>query len=516
MAAKLLICISHDQATVAVWRGRKLTSCTRFENNEEGWGAFGNFLRGAHGLPVHIIVDTVDEDFRFETLPHIRGRDRTEMVGRKLKQLYRTTTYYSHALQDRESGKRRDDRYLFAAFTNPDLLVPWLRALEAASLPVSGIYPLALVSVFLIERLKLKQPNLLIISKNAAGLRQTFFKNLKFRISRLTPLRGATDVADQHYADEIGNTRMYLDALNVTHVDDTLEVIVLDQDGTLSGLPAAIVRDRPNMQCQYLNINDIHVRFAIPLADLEASTDTLHLYLLGEQTPMLNLAPSYLTRTYQRFAAGRWVYAGSGAILAGALIWSAINFFQAIGADQRALVTQKQTLEYQAKYQQVTAQFPEAPTSADNLRHTVEIAEQIHAGLRSPEAMFATVSRALDGSPEIQLQRIEWHYGDASTFNTGTSSAAAVAGPAPTLGNRVQTGIVLGQVTHFNGDYRTAMNAITNFLQLIAQDKAVAEVKMLKLPLDVRSNAGLNGSTMGTPGREVAEFEVAVIFNNGV
>lgn len=513
MAAKLLLCVSNDQATVAVWRRRRLLSCTRFENNEAGWSAFSNFLRGAHGLPVHIIVDTVEEDFRFETLPHIRGRDRTEMVGRKLKQLYRATPYCSFAFQERESGKRRDDRYLFAALTNPDLLIPWLRGIESAGLPVSGIYPLALVSISLIERLKLKHPNLLIISKNAAGLRQTFFKNQKFRISRLTPLRGATDVADQHYADEIGNTRMYLDALTVTHVDDTLELVILDQDGSLSGLPSAIMRGRPNMQCHYLDVNEIHTRFGIPVADFEASTDTLHLYLLGEQAPMLNLAPSYLTRSYQRFAAGRWVYAASGAILVGAVIWSGVNVFQAIGLDQNALIAQRQTQDYQAKYQQVTAQFPDTPTSADNLRHTVEIAEQIRTGLRSPEAMFSIISHALDVSPNIQLQRIEWHYGDSATTKTGANPAAA---PAAGPGNLSQSGIVHGEVTRFGGDYRAAMDAINNFLRLIARDDAVAEIKVLKLPLDVRSNSGLNGSTIAIPGQETAKFEIAVVFRKGV
>ena len=513
MAAKLLLCVSNDQATVAVWRRRRLLSCTRFENNEAGWSAFNNFLRGAHGLPVHIIVDTVEEDFRFETLPHIRGRDRTEMVGRKLKQLYRATPYCSFAFQERESGKRRDDRYLFAALTNPDLLIPWLRGIESAGLPVSGIYPLALVSISLIERLKLKHPNLLIVSKNAAGLRQTFFKNQKFRISRLTPLRGATDVADQHYADEIGNTRMYLDALTVTHVDDTLELVILDQDGSLSGLPSAIMRGRPNMQCHYLDVNEIHTRFGIPVADFEASTDTLHLYLLGEQAPMLNLAPSYLTRSYQRFATGRWLYAASGAILVGAVIWSGVNVFQAIGLDQNALIAQRETQDYQAKYQQVTAQFPDTPTSADNLRHTVEIAEQIRTGLRSPEAMFSIISHALDVSPNIQLQRIEWHYGDSATTKTGANPAAA---PAAGPGDLSQSGIVRGEVTRFGGDYRAAMDAINNFLRLIARDDAVAEVKVLKLPLDVRSNSNLYGSTMAIPGKETAQFEIAVVFKKGV
>jgi hypothetical protein len=513
MAAKLLLCVSNDHTTVAVWRRRRLSSCVRFENNEEGWIAFGNFLRGAHGLPVHIIVDTVEEDFRFETLPHIRGRDRTEMVSRKLNQLYRATPYYSYSLQERESGKRRDDRYLFAALTNPDLLIPWLRVIEAASLPVSGIYPLALVSVSLIERLKLKHSNLLVISKNSAGLRQTFFKNLKFRISRLTPLRGAADAADQHYADEIGNTRMYLDALTVTHVDDTLEIVILDQDGTLSGLPSAIMRGRPNMQCHYLDINDIHSRFGIPVADLEASPDVLHLYLLGEQAPTLNLAPSYLTRTYQRFAAGRWVYAASGTTLIGAVMWSGVNIYSAMGIDQNTLATQRQTRDYQAKYQQVTAQFPDAPTTPDNLRHTVEIAEQIRARLRTPDRMFSIVSRALDASPDIQLMRIEWHYGDSLPSKTDMKPVQA----SPTEpGQFIQKGIVYGEITRFDGDYRAAMNSLNNFAQRIAQDNAIAEVKALKLPLDIRSESGLNGSTAAVPGKETAQFEIAVVFRSGV
>ncbi|MGQ0577350.1 MAG: hypothetical protein ACT4PQ_00395, partial [Betaproteobacteria bacterium] len=245
MAAKLLLCISADQATVAVWQGRRLAGCKRFGNDEAGWAAFSNFLRAARGIPIHIMVDSVDEDYRFETLPHARGRDRVEMVGRKLKQLYHGTSYHSCSLQDRGTGKRKDDRYLFAALTDPDLLSPWLRAVESNGLPVAGVYPLPMVTTSLLELLRLKHTNLLIVTKNTAGVRQTFFKDLKFRISRLTPLRDATGVADQYYADEISNTRMYLDALTVTHVDDTLQLLILDQDDSLAGLPAAIMRGRP-------------------------------------------------------------------------------------------------------------------------------------------------------------------------------------------------------------------------------------------------------------------------------
>jgi hypothetical protein len=512
MAAKLLLSISNDQATAAVWRGRRLDSCKRFENNPAGWTAFGSFLRDVRGLPVHIIVDTVEEDFRFETLPHIRGGDRTAMVNRKLKQLYRATPYYSYALLERETGRRRDDRYLFAALTSADLLVPWLRAIETAALPVSGIYPQALVSVSLIERLNLSDPNLLIITKNSAGLRQTFFKNLKFRISRLTPLGGTEATSDEVYADEVANTRMYLDALTVTHVDDILEVVILDQDGSLANLSAAIMRERPNSRCQYLTISDIHARFGIPIADLEASADVLHLHLLGEKAPALNLAPADLTRTYQRFAVGRWVYAASGLTLLGAVLWSGVNVYRALAIDRNAETAQRQTLDYRAKYQLVAEGFPDTPTTPDNLRHTVEIAEQISAAKRTPEKMFSIVSHALDASPAIQLKRIEWHYGDAIELKPGKKPAQTLPSE---LGNLIQTGVVYGEITESGSDYRAALSTIDAFSQRLAQDEAVSEVNVLKLPLDVRSEAALNGTTSSVAGKQTAKFEIAVVFKNG-
>jgi len=516
MAAKLLLCVSNDHVTAAVWRRHRLTSCTRFDNNEGGWAAFGRFLHGSRAMPVHIVVDTVDEDFRFETLPHARGRDRAEMVGRKLRQLYRATPYFSSELLEGDSRKRRDDRYLFAALTNPDLLVPWLRAIEGANLPVAGIYLLALVSVYLIERLKLKQPDLLVISKNSAGLRQTFFKDLKFRISRLTALGAATEIADEHYADEIGNTRMYLDALNVTHVDDALEIIILDQDGTLKGLPSAVLRGRPNMHCQYLDVDFICSRFGIQVADLKTSTDVLHLFLLGEKAPALNLAPRDLTRVYQRFAAGRGVIAASGALLAGAVIWSGANLYRAMETTEDAVMVERQTREYQAKYQQVTEQFPQAPTSTENLRNTVEMAEQIRAGLRTPEAMFALVSHALDASPQIQLSHLAWHYGRKSLdAESVLVPAAADARPQTESRALFQSAIVSGKVSPFEGDYKAAMALISAFASRLANDDRVAEVRALRLPLNASSEVGLAGSTNASNKKGSAEFEFAILLKPG-
>jgi len=520
LEAKLLLCVSADQATVAAWRRRKLAECRRFDNDEQGWAAFSNYLRGARGLPVHVMVDTVDEDFRFETLPHARGRDRLEMVGRKLKQLYRGTPYYSWSLQERATGKRRDDRYLFVALTNPDVLAPWLRAIESNVLPVAGVYPLSIVSASLVERLRLKQTNLLIVTKNSAGFRQTFFKDGKFRISRLTPLRESGGTAHQYYADEVANTRMYLDALTVTHVDDTLTVVIVDQDDSLGGLPAAIARGRPNIRCHLLPKAEVAARLGIAPRDLEASADALHLHLLGKQKPALNLAPAGVTHGYRRHLATRLVYGASAAALLGAVAWSGANAYQAMKLGDEIGNLQRQTQEYQSLYRQVTAQFPQAPTSADNLHDTVEAAKQIRAGLRTPELLFTIVSHALDAAPKVQLNRLEWHYGDAAaeleSYAHAAGASATAAPAAPASGTPSQIGVINAEVKPFNGDYRAAIDVINAFAAQLAANDMVAEVKALQLPLNIRSDSGLSGSTATAAASSGAQFRLAVRFRPGV
>ena len=86
-------------------------------------------------MPAEIMVDAVEEDYRFETLPHAYGPDRAQMAARKLRQHYRNTPYMAAWRLGRETGKRRDDRYLFSALTNPDLVTDWLRRSSRAIFP---------------------------------------------------------------------------------------------------------------------------------------------------------------------------------------------------------------------------------------------------------------------------------------------------------------------------------------------------------------------------------------------
>jgi len=82
MREKLLICVSAQQATGAFWRAGKIVQLEQFAHDDKGLNAFREFLVPHHGVHVFVMVDAVEEDYPFETLPHSFGSERVQMVAR--------------------------------------------------------------------------------------------------------------------------------------------------------------------------------------------------------------------------------------------------------------------------------------------------------------------------------------------------------------------------------------------------------------------------------------------------
>lgn len=510
MAARLLLCVSADQATAARWQGRKLSSIRQFANDENGWIGFASYVRGAKGAPISVLVDTIDEDYRFDMLPRASGGDRSQMVARKLRQLYRSTPYSAASLQERSAGRRGDDRYLFAALTDPEILSPWLNVLQQNRVPVAGLHLLPMTTLALIDRLKLKQPNVLLVAKSSAGLRQTFYKQSKFRISRLTPLRDSNVPADQFYADEIGNTRMYLDALTVTHVDDVVTVLILDQDGSLSKLPVAVSRGRPNLKPEILGPAEIEAQLGALASDSRESADALHLRLLAISPKLTNLAPRVVGTGFRVYRVKQLMVACAITLALGAVAWSALNVIRANRADEEILALQIQTRQFETMYRDVTTQFPKAPASAGEMRDAVEAAERLRTKQKTPHDMLSVIGRVLEHSPDIALNKIAWRF-DTQGIADETDQNRANISPANAVPGLRQSGILTAEVTNYDGNYRMAVARIQDFVRRLAQNDRVAGVTVLELPVDISSETDLSGNTNVTAANNGATFKIAVL-----
>jgi len=516
VALKLLLSISAQQISAARWRGSSFTTCTLFANDEDGIAAFKRYLAQTPHQPVYLMVDAVGEDYRLELLPHSFGSERAEMVERKLKQHYRNTPYSSAHLQERDSGKRRDDRYLFCALTTPDLVEPWVQAVLERGLPLAGIYLLPTVGQRLLEKLQIKAPNLLLVSVHSAGMRLTYFRDQKLRLSRLAQTDSGQLQAIKNLAEEVSNTRLYLHGLRVMTLDEHLTILVVDRDDRLHELVQTIARDNPNAECHRLGREEVIAKLGVSARALDSSPKALYLHLLGLRAPADNLAPADVTIGYRQHRAQNIGYALAGVAALGAIGWCAVNLMLMLYTHGQTEDAARATLQQQAQYQEATRQFPVAPTSAENLERAVEVAQKIVGTTRTPQTLMGIVSRALDANPAIVLKTLGWKYGPTDIGTEGKiASPAASTTPG---GSRHQSGLIEGEVRPFRGDYRAAIESINRFVAALTQQPEVEQVKVVQLPLNVGSDLTLSGNTVSDAAQQTgkAEFKLLVILKQNV
>ena len=518
MAEKLLICISASSASAAHSRGRGIDNCRIFGNDARGLASFREFLTGYAGVPTYLMVDTVEEDYRHETLPHTFGADRAEMVNRKIKQLYRNTPYAAAWRQGRESGKRRDDRYLLSALTNPELVNDWLGAVVEQELPIAGIYLLPMVSTALLDKLKIKVENLLVVAQHSGGLRLTFFRDRQFRLSRLTRGEGSRSAGRARFiADEISNTRLYLHALRSTTLEEQLTVLLLDRNDQLEAVVQNIARDNPSLECMRLGRAELAGRLNLDETLLDLTPDVIYLQLLAYGVPPSNLASAGVTAGYRRYQARRGVYAAAVGVALAAAVWSGLDYWQVLEADAQTASASRQTSLFQTQYRDITRQFPATPTSGENLQNAVEIAQKLRRSLRTPDQMMRVVSEALEKTPAIALRQLGWKYGVSEIDPSGLFGSPAAgekvmaAAPGGTTQRR-QSGLIEGEVRPFRGDYRAAIDTINAFAARLRLDPAVAEARVVTLPLNVNPSLALSGNTLDARDQtSTADFKIVLV-----
>jgi hypothetical protein len=518
---KLLICVSSLQASAAYWRAGKIVQLEQFAHDERGLADFRQFLTPHSHVPVFIMVDAVEEDYRFETLPHSFGPDRAQMVQRKLRQHYRNTPFIGAWLQGRDADKRRDDRYLFAALTNPDIPADWLKIVAGQELPIGAMYLLPMISGALLDKLQVKAPNILLAAQHTGGLRLTFFRERQFRLSRLT--RGdaskSTDPV-RLYAGEISNTRLYLHALRTATLDEHLTVLLLDRNDDLETVAETIARDNPSLDCVRVTRSELAARLGMDAQLVSASPDAVYLQLLGLQTPTGNIAPAPVTVGYKRYRSRRAIFAACASIGAIAAFWSGVNGWRAYSVNSQADEVAAQISQQEVQYRQITRDFPPSPTSGENLKRAVETAKALRESARDPVPMMAAVSAALQAAPNVVLRDFSWKYGTTDVQKGGdnvaaASPASAPGSPAPAASaGRHQSASITGEIRPFRGDYRAAIDTINALAERLRQNPAVADVRTVKMPLNVSPTAALSGNTQSASRSEssTADFELVVVF----
>ena len=514
MATKILVSLTARSARFALYERGGLSQLASYDNGDTAWNAFDALLQTYPSSPVYLMLDTVEEEYRTEVLPHVRGGAQREMLKRKLGQLLRTAPYRATWLQGREpsGGKRQDDLYLFLALSSGEVLRPYLAHILRRRTPLAGIYLLPQVSQALATRLKCATSGALLVSAQQGGLRQSFFLNGHLRIGRLTPFEPAGDAAMvEHYAEEIEKSRLFLYNSRLLPRDAHLTVQVLDFESSLAELPLRLPQEA-NLSCQSISFEQVCSVLGVRANTLPRDAEALHLYLLGQHPPPVSLAAPQLTGDFAMHRLRLGLYAASAGVALITLLWSGYNLYRSYANQQAIKSVMMDSARYRAQYEEAARHFPATPVSADKLRRAVEAAGQLKRLTRTPEAFMAVLAQGMTDFPQIQLNRFDWQFGVASAGTTTPANAVIPNGKV----NWRQRGEIEAEIRPFTGDYRSALALIERFAAALRSQANVAEVTISKLPVNLDPSSALRGSTQDNietkPG--AAQFKLDIVLKH--
>jgi hypothetical protein len=499
---KLVLCATSHSLLAGLWHADKLQGSQAFNNDEAGHEAFAEFLKQYISIPMYLMADAVEEDYRLESVPHTTGAAKKELVNRKLNQFYRGLDYRTAHFVNRETDKRKDDKYLFVALNNADFLQAWVNLIREARVQLVGIYLLPMLSQVLVRQLKLMAPHILLCEKLSSGLRQTYLHNGRLRMSRLVPnVPSAANQLGYFYLVETEKTRLYLISQRFITRETPLNLVLASLDGSTQNISQGISQEQ-GIECSDINLSQITKSLNLPTKLIEQMPELLHMHLLASGHVVDNLASEALTKEYdfsklkQNIKLAALVLGVLGVIAAGGMLMQGLNYQSALKEATQDTVLQ------QRRYEEAAKNFPVTTIGAEDLKAAVELDKTISLYPKSPRRMMQVVSTALEQVPEVQLDRLHWALtndmnskDDDKLISVPTSNTPTNAAFTADATKLYELAYVTAEISGFTGDYRSALNSVNKFVEKLNLDQNVATVEVLQEPVNVSSFVNLQGST---------------------
>ena len=483
---RLILLATPRQIGVLDWRRGQMHWLGEFAASEAGLAAFRAVIVKHAQLPVLLVADTVDEDYRSEILPHVQGHARAELLARKLKQVFRNARFTGAWRQARETTGRRDDRYLLATLTDSEWLTPWLSVLHRERVPLCGITPLALAYQHLLARLRVQAPHTLLACRLNNSLRLSYYHNGLLRFSRLIGSDTPTQLPG-NAADEIAKTQLYLTGQRILPREARLHVLLLDPSGQLDSAQAPLNAD-PAFSTRLVDMQSLARALRIPDSFLAATPEVAPLAAIAGEAVQLNLAPPELLQHHTEFRWRRGLNQAAGIVAAIGLTLTATYWLHAQDLRDQVQQIQGEVQRGDARHAAIVRNFPALATRPDQLGQTLALATQLNHAPLDVNALFLPLGQALTAHPDVIVRSL-------------------------TLQDRADgvTEITLdARLADFDGNYRAAMSRIDSFVSRLAATPGVAAVERVTSPVNTASTATLSGKTTGETRPEETRFTLSV------
>ena len=517
LSNKRTLFVSADRATVYQTRSGALEHAYVFSSDEFGRQQFARYLEETTKSPLYVLVDVVEEEYRQDVIPHVRGADRRSVLERKHARLFRGTKYCHSIIQGREGDGRKDDKVLLTAITKPEIVSSWVEIAASEKVPVAGIYSLPILSQHMLKKIGATGSNVLLISmQSGSGLRQTFFRDGQLKISRLAqmPKMGSVPYAS-HLMGELEKLRRYLNSLALISRDAPLQIYILSHGELLEELENHC-RDTDDEKFFLVDTIDINKRLGVADSFNSIYAEPAFSQLLLDVSPKNHYAIDDETTYYSLHRLRGALYAASALILLGGIAWSGFNFLQAVSLKQQALDAAEKADFYQVRYEAAREGLPPTPVEPHQIKKAVELVERLRHYKSSPLRMMSALGQPLNEHPQTQIDRIRWRSSidptapvdDQERANTTETNQSVQTSPQF---SHYDIAVVDAYLTEFNGNYREAIEVVDDFARILREQTNAHSVEVLRYPLDTESGANLTGLAVNNDAAPEARFSLKII-----
>jgi hypothetical protein len=243
-------------------------------------------------------------------------------------------------------------------------------------------------------------------------------------------------------------------------------------------------------------------------------SDYVFAHLLLESAPRNLYATSAETNYYRHYQARVGMLTASLLMLLGSVVWSGFNFIEGVSFNQQSLAAEQKADFYEARFEIAKERLPETPVEPMEVAKAVEIADTLKAYKANPITMMRAVSRALEAYPKLHVDGMQWISSidpNAKLDPKADKEATTEFVVAPDGNYRYyQIALISGHVAPFAGNYRDAIADVNSFAETLRQGASVYRVRIEALPIDVSSEARLEGSGLPQSFGE-AQFAIRVV-----
>jgi len=506
MATRRLLYLDASRMTAYRWHAARLAEEASFEPGEQGVAQFAGYLAQHPRDSFALLANVAEEGFQLETIPFLSGADREVVIRRKLGQQFFGSTLSTAISLGREQTRRREERLLLAALTNPDFFAPWLGALRQSGAALSGLYSQSLLGSALLRRLRISDERCLLLTVQDQSIRQSYFEKGELRFSRQALLQNSSigGIA-QALAGEAQKLQQYLSSQRLVARNQPMTACLLAHPAAHQAIAASCV-DSETLRFRLLDLEDAAYQCGLKNPPPDSRSETLFLHLLAVAPPKVQFADDEQRHPYHLQQIRRGIYGAGMLTLAACLLFAGRELL-----DSRQLLAQKDEFAAAAqaarqRYAEIERNFPVIPTDNETLRHIIDRYAAIEAQSSVPQTFARELSHALDASPLIELEAIDWQSAAATT-----GAPPATNGSAPALLAGESDGALVRGFLRLdaNAAPRQVMRAFDDFVAVLKAN-AQWRVSVVQQPFDIESGKSLRSGETLADSAQPRAFSIAI------